>query len=289
LQDYIIGAGNLKNYQWIAADANADGKINIADLTLVKKWMVQGAPEANPKGWHIFHGRDSIHHLTEIQSLTSQVDILNSQGQLDFTAVSRGDVSNANGDEDANSQIVSSADIVMENDHWTMEWNSDHVAGYHLVFKANEDQTVPQFFIDDRQLTNSEVIFDASTKKYHIVRIAEDASLSKLVIKNAKGLSFEPQNSLTIDSENVAHSISTDQRITSAVADVPSIFPNPLMGNEFTLSQDVDRVAVYDSQGRPILLKRTNFQCQIDATPGIYYVHLSKDQNVTVQKLIIIR
>jgi hypothetical protein len=94
LQKFIFGIVKPTHLQWIAADVNGDLKINNKDLILLRNMIMGKEKPSDP--WSIYYIQDTITKMADIKLLKSEIALFSSEGDLRFTAVYRGEITDAN-------------------------------------------------------------------------------------------------------------------------------------------------------------------------------------------------
>jgi hypothetical protein len=105
LQNYIIGTGDLINFEYMAADVNGDNKIRISDINLLKTKILQPADEGS-LNWRFAAETDTLLNVNDLKTMSEVFDIMKYDGNIDFKAIYKGDISGANKTETESRSIA---------------------------------------------------------------------------------------------------------------------------------------------------------------------------------------
>lgn len=271
LQEYIFGKQPFSDYEWIAADIDADGSVRSKDLLQLRRMILKGEKAPSGKDYRIVFEPGEI-TLEKLASYTSHADIMEYDGQFDFRAVLLGDISEANGLDTENRKVHT---LYTKQTEQSVElYAAEEMTGKGIQLECSLPAGKEVVFESDVLDLNVQHMFtDKKTGRVKIL-IAEDVLLQKNI--PLLRISGEGAQDVVWNTENWWVSQQTIlQKITiqSEAADQSLfVFPNPGAGNQFYLSQDVRVNKVYSIDGKMISFVQNGQKVQLaDETSQQFY------------------
>lgn len=285
LQDYLLGRAKLVNYQWVAADVNGDLKITSADLYLLKSMILK--PEKyrnNTNNWITFSKVDTIKSITDLSSLKSKIGIQELKDYPKFTAVYRGDITDAN--ESITQDQIDLKILQVSKASANIELENKGISGVMLRL-ASEAQP-------------ENISITAQGREIHGEWSAKDQngiytwlSLPQQPIYDGIQISSTDEE-LKLDIVG-AHLVDNQYRTYSSknVIVIPdreqTIYPNPSPNGCFKIS-NVEVVRIQDPKGRIVTYDKTqDMICLPNSFPGIYQLIYRQDGQLKVVKLAVVK
>jgi len=300
LQDYLLGKGSLKDFEWLAADVDLDGKVKISDLTTLRNFILKNEKSFQlGRKWKVVADPKEI-TKNNLESQNEKLSILNFDGNIDFSAVCLGDITEANTIE-GEGRSLHFLDRKIENNTLKYKVTQDYkLKGLQLEI------IIPEVFQYDLKSEFFKFQFDNSyfdeAKQTLRVMIANEFSInigevlfSLDFVPSAESRvmpSLSQKNNTFVDEKGQAHTIR--ERLISTNTSNLVISPNPLMGDQFFINQtDAIVNMIYTLEGRTINFMQVDGMISLldnQLANGLYFVSLTTANGaVEVVKLFVIR
>jgi hypothetical protein len=285
LQEIITGRRKPLNYQWIAADVNADGKINISDLYLLKEMVIFPSKYSDfNNNWHTFLVADTLFSMNDVKNLDTKVDIMELKSYPSMIAVFRGDISNANSINDDQSNVVAE---ISEGQITKVNLVNEDVAAVMLRFTSNaamQNIEVLDFYGDQIQ---GELLYDETENQYVWL------STSAKVLPNQLNISSSDVNAIRVDEIQLVdvYGRTSRQLITKNPDQLLSIKPNPSHDGCFNIESIKSRlVALTDVNGGAVNYTiDDNNICINKQTSGLYLLRTLEYGKLKIYKLAVVK
>jgi len=290
LQNYIMGLDHLVNFEYLAADLNGDKKIKISDLELLKKIVLTGS-STDQSNWFFASETDTIHDVNSLKNINSSLEIMRYDGNADFKAVYKGDITGANYIESDPRSITFLTKKVNGNivDFYLSEKKMCKGLQVELVLPELNDKI--NIHSDYFELSPNSMKFDNQNNVIRFLTteefsITEDLSLFTVTMMEdleAKQIMISSFSKM-INEENSISKIKIRTGIHSE-SEV-GISPNPGYDIFHLDHQDAIISAIYDLNGQSIEFKQNNRDLTLIAQTGIYLVKIILNGNVYFKKLV---
>jgi len=288
LQDYIMGLYKLKNFEFLAADLNDDKQIRIKDLEILRDQILEPNLVVDP--WRFSCGMDSLTTASDIKNVKGKVILGEIKGPLDFKAVYKGDISDANTLR-SGKRSVTLLDSKMTEDGVVQYFlnNSVALSGMQLAIQLTEEMkniTVesPYFEINpssiridadrilrvivakDMQINDQQPLFTLHCNDHLMSQTPDILEESKILLKNyiTEGLRL---------------------RKASVVNDV-KIVPNPASTRFEILGQNVTILNIRNTGGANIPFTAQGNLVDWNPPAGLYIITVQQGDKITNHPLI---
>jgi len=290
LQNYIIGTGDLINFEYMAADVNGDNKIRISDIDLLKTKILQPADERS-LNWRFAAETDTILNVNDLKTVSEVFDIMKYDGNIDFKAIYRGDINGANKTETESRSIVS---LYTKKHDGNIEFylsENMNVDGLQieLLIPGLDDKInihSPYFEIPDQSMN-----IDKTSKSIRFITLQNfESSVDQPVFVINTGESRDDEVVLT----NFSKILGEGDQLSKLVIGYKNveknefnISPNP-GADIFSITGPSNHIEhVKDINGRSIPFTQNRGEFSIHAPSGIYFITLNHGGFLLTKKLII--
>lgn len=300
LQDYLLGKGSLKDFEWVAADVDMDGKVKISDLTTLRSFILKNEKSFKQgRKWKVIADPKEITKNT-LDVQIEKLSIMNFDGNIDFSAVCLGDITEANSIV-GEGRSLHFLDRKIDNNSIKYTVNQNYnlkglqfeiiiPKGFQYDFNSEffklqidntyfdeENQTLRVMIANEFSINNGEVLFSLNF---------ESQGESKLLP------SLSQNNNIFVDGKGQSHTIK--ERLISIKTSNLVISPNPVMGDQFFINQpDAVVNMIHSMDGKTVNFLQTDEIISLldsQLTNGLYLVSLTtKSGEVEVVKLFVIR
>lgn len=288
LQDYILGMYKLKNFEFLAADLNEDNQIRIRDLEILRDQILQPTLIINP--WRFAYGLDSLTKESEIKNLKEKVILNEIKKPLDFKAVFKGDISDANILRTGKRSIYY-LESKVENGvvNYFLNDASSALSGLQIAVQLPEyirnpkvestyfvvnpsamrvdEHNILRFVVTgDWQLNDNQPLFSIRTDNPTL-------SIGPLLLDESKMLV-----------ENyVTYSLRSKQNLTESHV---KIVPNPTASKFEIIGTNVSILDIKNASGASVPFSVQDNVVDWNVSAGLYFVTLKEGENIVNKKLI---
>ncbi|MFZ1558290.1 MAG: T9SS type A sorting domain-containing protein, partial [Saprospiraceae bacterium] len=290
LQNYIMGTGDLINFEYMAADVNGDNKIRISDIDLLKIKILQPADERS-LNWRFASETDTILNVNDLKTVSEVFDIMKYDGNIDFKAIYRGDINGANKTETESRSIVS---LYTKKHDGNIEFylsENMNVDGLQieLLIPGLDDKInihSPYFEIPDQSVN-----IDKTNKSIRFITLRNfESSVDQPVFVINTGESGDDEVVLT----NFSKILREGDQLSKLVIGYKNveknefnISPNP-GADIFSITGPSNHIEhVKDINGRSVPFTQNRGEFSIHAPSGIYFITLNHGGFLLTKKLII--
>jgi len=285
LQDYIFGKYTLKNFQFLAADVDGNGKIRVHDVQVLKERILKQRIEDLP--WTVLGEVDSVANANQLSLMyqKNKIELATTQGKLAFKAIYKGDLTDANVVTTEPRSNVTYYWNATE-DGYALYLNEDmSIEGLQLEFKMADAQNI-QLASDQISIPLNAVFADDEyLRVVTLDKVDVKANMPLLTLKNlsVNNVELTNQSKLLLDQ----YQTRTLKAVASELSDKIQIVPNPAYQN-FTLTTNVEAkvVSIHNQTGQTVGFVQSGNAVYCDAPSGIYFVNVLSEGKVTVHKLI---
>ncbi len=288
LQDYLMGLGQLKSYQFVAADLDGDQRLRASDLMVLRDKIMYPNKYSDDNNWEYICATKNITGPEMLKNISSSVTLKEAQGPLNFRAVFMGDISDANS---KNTQPRTQFSIVQKTNGPSYEFlveNDALVNGLQLevalpvgltsISSSHFDVPSQSAYIDDNNILRVLISHDIILSKdepLFTVSLESENTQSPEILANSKILTegYRTKNIVVKGNQN-----SLVERFIS---------PNPTH-DKFSLSNPSAKVLkIFNTMGAEFNFTQMDNQVNWDAAPGIYLVQIQWDEdNITTEKIV---
>jgi hypothetical protein len=287
LQDYIMGRRGLINLQYLAADMDGDLAIRIKDVELLKNRILK--PESfSGNHWSFAADIDSLANVTALKTVKNTIDLLNSDGILDFKAVYVGDITDANERKTGNRSSFSlTEELTDKSIQYILSQDAD-IEGLQVAIQLPNDALDVQINSDYFDVPNHSLHIDKNgllrfvlTKKISLIE--GDVLFSLSFGETMDGLEspelLEESKLLLADYRTSVLKIKNQNE-----GDI-FIYPNPTV-NGFTLDGDkVQIINIKNMAGQSIPYSINRNEVSWNVPSGIYIISVQVGDNVVSRKI----
>jgi len=297
LQNHILGLQPLVNYQIVAGDVDGDNKIRSTDLLLLKDWILNDA-SSSVSDWRVLVNKDTIKSVTELLTLTDKLDIIKYRGHADFKAVLKGDISDANTNDDSSPRSILTLEKRVSGARVDFYLPQNiNIKGTQLRFNLPTSLNTG-FKVESQQIGVLNHKFNERNNILSIISLDEEsirADLPYLSLEWTNDITIAQLEQISISEDSqllTANDVLTKLRLQEHNSDNNSseltFYPNPSTGS-FTLAVATEVVGVYDNSGQKISFTNHHNTLTIDVASGIYFVKTISGGQSKVSKLFVIK
>ena len=288
LQDYIMGLYKLKNFEFLAADLNDDKQIRIKDLEILRDQILEPNLVVDP--WRFSCGMDSLTTASDIKNVKGKVILGEIKGPLDFKAVYKGDISDANTLR-SGKRSVTLLDSKMTEDGVVQYFlnNSVALSGMQLAIQLTEEM---------KNITVESPYFEINPSS---IRIDADRILRVIVAKDMQINDQQPLFTLHCNDHLMSQTpdileeskillknyITEGLRLRKAsVENDVKIVPNPASTRFEILGQNVTILNIRNTGGANIPFTAQGNLVDWNPPAGLYIITVQQGDKITNHPLI---
>ncbi|MBK7524448.1 MAG: dockerin type I repeat-containing protein [Saprospiraceae bacterium] len=287
LQEYILGKTPLTGYEWVAADVDGDRSVRTKDLVRLRKILLTGLSEIEEPYRIVFEpGEITQASLPKVKSsaLVTEYD-----GTFDFKAVLIGDITEANALSTENrNAFVLKEEITEEGIDFYLAEDVDS-KGFELEIGFSSSDVV--ISSDVINLKADQMNFDDNSKVMRVIvteknKYSKDQPLFSLKNVHKAEYTFLSKNGIVKENDEYSKFEIQKAEITENEFHV---YPNPLVGNEFTLSYGVTVNNMTDDLGRKVGFLQSGNKIVLtgESISGILFVYCENPEGNTIVKKVI--
>ena len=292
LQDHIFGIRELKSHEWLAADTDDNNAIGVGDLTVIKELIIDPAKVKNSR-WKFGWQTDTLMTKDEIfSSVKPSINIKQVKGKLQFKAVYKGDISDANEIKSTVRNKIDMTSVIERNQVHYFISEDVKVSGIQITFKFPNGfihESISSTYSDIKQnnfyinhQTNEILILNTSdlvltpNKPIFTITFPDDVEMNPVMIAPNSKLLSDGYQTRTISEKYVNKNF---QNL--------SVFPNP--GHQFfTISgaKNATITGIYDINGKSLPFRHEKETFYFSGEPGLYFVKVFSGNDVHTLKLL---
>lgn len=292
LQDHIFGIRELKSHEWLAADTDDNNAIGVGDLTVIKELIIDPAKVKNSR-WKFGWQTDTLMTKDEIfSSVKPSINIKQVKGKLQFKAVYKGDISDANEIKSTVRNKIDMTSVIEGNQVHYYLFEDVKVSGIQItvtfpnglthasIASTYSDIKQNNFYINHQ--TNEILILNTSdlvltpNKPIFTITFPDDVEMNPVMIAPNSKLLSDGYQTRTISEKYVNKNF---QNL--------SVFPNP--GHQFfTISgaKNATITGIYDINGKSLPFRHEKETFYFSGEPGLYFVKVFSGNDVHTLKLL---
>jgi len=289
LQNHIMGLEKLTNFEYLAADLDGDSKIRISDLERMKKKILYPTDEGT-LNWEFAAELDTIRSADDLTNIDKVFDILKYDGNIDFKAICKGNISGANQIETEHRSTTTLSQKKQEGMVAYFIKEDVEIKGLQIEILIKDKEDMPEIYSPYFKLSDPAIHFSTLHQSIRFVSLENFKTIKDqplFVVKSANE-TVNPEISafskILLNGDQVSK-LTLDRAAEFVNED--HIFPNPGNGT-FNIREPYSKIeSITDLSGKPVLFTQNNQEFSLQVPPGLYIVHLTHQGITRPAKLIV--
>jgi Secretion system C-terminal sorting domain len=289
LQRYIMGLDQLINFEYAAADLDGDSKIRISDLELLKTKILNPS-DTGASNWRMAAEMDTIRNINDLKNMADVFDIKRYDGNIDFKAIYKGNISGANHLETEPRSVTKLFQKKLENEMAFYLPEGLEISGLQIELLLSEAEDGIDIQSPYFNLSGPSLLINAGHPSIRFISLenfvaSKDQPLFVIKTKNdINDIVLSPFSKILLNGDQISKLV-IDQM--SEFSNDYQIYPNP-GADIFRFDDPSTKIeTITDMTGKSIPFTQNNGEFTIQAPSGTYLVKTNHQGLQTTKKIII--